>query len=171
MAWATARPREAPFQLPLIQATCPLLDFFFGKKLHDNLLARPTTEDITPKRPFTLCLYPTPDLPTPTPTNEHHALVISDKSKDDLSLTNSESTRSTTPNPKRVKYELSGRQLPSRRYEKVLHRLDSSDAKTIEGSLSAPSVRCRLSPPPIHGSPRQMEHSKDEKAELTLEGL
>jgi hypothetical protein len=118
-----------------------------------------------------LCLYPTLDLPTPTPANEHHALVISDKSKDGLSLTNSESTRSTTPNPKRVKYELSGRQLPLGRYEKLLHRLDSSDAKTTEGLLSAPSMRCRLSSPPIRGSPRQMEHSKDEKEELTLEGL
>ena len=53
-------------------------------------------------------LYPTLDLPMPTPTNEHRALVIFDKSEDSLSLTNSESTHSIAPNPKRAKYEITG---------------------------------------------------------------
>ena len=39
------------------------------------------------------------------------------------------------------------------------------------GSLSAPSVHHHLTPSPIRGSPEQMEHSEDEKEELTLEGL
>ena len=56
-----------------------------------------------------MCLYPMLDLPTPMPVNEHRALLISDKLKDSLSLTNSESTRSITPNPKRVKYEITKR--------------------------------------------------------------
>ena len=54
-------------------------------------------------------LYRMLDLPTPMPANKHHALVISNKSEDNLPLTNSESTHSTTPNPKRVKYEITGR--------------------------------------------------------------
>ena len=54
-------------------------------------------------------LYLTSDLPMPTPANEHRTLVISDKLDDSLHLTTSESTCSTTPNPKRVKYEVTGR--------------------------------------------------------------
>lgn len=53
----------------------------------------------------------------------------------------------------------------------MLHLLDSSDAKTIEGSLLAPSMHRCLAPLPIRGSPGQMEHNDDEKEELTLEGL
>jgi hypothetical protein len=98
-------------------------------------------------------------------------MVVSDKSEDSLYLITSESTRSTTPNPKRVKYEVTKRQLPSGRYEKVLIRLDSSDAKAMDGSLSAPSVRCHSTPSPIHGLAGEIEHSDDEKAELILEGL
>ena len=76
-------------------------------------------------------LYLTSDLPMPTPANEHRALVISDKSEDNLSLIASGSTQ-TTPNPKRVKYEVTGLQLPSGHYEKVLIRPDSSDI--VDGS-------------------------------------
>ena len=84
------------------------------------------------KKPITVRLYPMLDLPMPTPANKHRALVIFDKSEDSLSRTNSGST-STMPNPKRVKYKVTGRQLPSGRYEKVLIRPDSSDAKAMDG--------------------------------------
>jgi hypothetical protein len=163
-------PVKRPFNSPLPKQRPPPLDFS-DKKLHNDQPSRPTTGDITTNKLITVRLYSTLDLSMPMPTNEHRALVIFDKSEDSLPLTNSESTRSTTPNPKRVKYEITGHQLSSWHYEKVLHHLDSSDAKTIEGSLSASSVHRRLTPPPIHGSPRQMEHSDDEKEELTLEGL
>jgi hypothetical protein len=131
---------------------CPQPLDFSSKKLRNDQPSRPTTGDITLKKPITVCLYPALDLPMPTLANEHHALVISDKSEDNLSFTNSGSTR-TTPNPKRVKDEITGRQLPSGRYEKVLIHLHSSDAKATDGSLFAPSVRCHLTPPPIHGPP------------------
>lgn len=109
-------------------------------------------------------LYPAPDLPTPTPTDEKMKLVLSD---DTLQLT--DSTRSTTPNPKRQKFQITGRQLPSGRYEKVLvHQLTSSNTKATDGSLSAPSVRRHLTPPPA-GVPGEMEHSDDE--EETVESL
>ena len=52
-------------------------------------------------------LYLTLDLPTPTLAKEHCALVISDKSEDNITLIASGSTQ-TTPNPKRVKYEVTG---------------------------------------------------------------
>lgn len=87
----------------------PLLDFS-GKKLRDDLPPRPTTGDITSKKKLiTVRLYPTPDLPTPTLANERVMVVVLDKSKDSLSLSNNKSARSTTPNPKRVKYEITGR--------------------------------------------------------------
>ena len=101
-------PMKHPFNSPPPRQRPQPLDFS-GKKLRNDQPSRPTTEDITPKKPIMVRLYPTPNLPTPTLANEHRDLVISDQSEDSLSLTNSESTRSTTPNPKRVKYELTGR--------------------------------------------------------------
>lgn len=103
-------PMKCPFNSPPLRQHPPPLDFS-GKKFRNDQPSRPTTEDITTKKPITVRLYPTLDLPMPTPTNEHRALVIFDKSEDSLPPTNSESTRSTTPNPKWVKYEITGRQL------------------------------------------------------------
>jgi hypothetical protein len=77
-------------------------------------------------------------------------MVVFNKSEDSLRLTNSRGTQSTTPNPKRVKYEVTERQLLAGRYEKVLICSESSDAKAMDGSLSAPSMRCHLTPLPMH---------------------
>lgn len=141
---------------------------FTGKKLHEDSASRPTTGESTPKKSI-ICLYLAPDLPTCTPIDEKMKLVLSDPSDGMLQLT--DSTRSTTPNPKRQKYQIMGRQLPSGRNEKVLVRQPtSSNTKATDGSLSAPSVR-RHRTPPTAGVPGGMEHSDDEETVESLKAM
>ena len=64
---------KRPFISPPPRQRPPPLDFS-GKKLYDDLLARPTTGDITPKKPIMVRLYPAPDLPTPMLAKEHRDL-------------------------------------------------------------------------------------------------
>jgi len=96
---------EASLNSPLPRQRPPWLDFS-GKQLHNDRPPCPTTGEITPKKPVMVCLFPTLDLPTPTPDNEQRTMVVSNKSEDSLRLTTS---GSTTPNPKRVKYEVTRR--------------------------------------------------------------